>query len=474
MNYLVDTIVAISTPPGRGGIGIIRMSGKSVPTIIPQLLGKTPEPRKAEYLPFLDTDGSILEKIIALFFPEPNSFTGENILEIHGHGGQIILDILLERILKISPTIRIAHPGEFSKRAFLNNKIDLIQAEAIADIIDATSQQAAKSAANSLKGIFSRKIRIISEQLSTLRTYIESSIDFSEEEINIISHDEIKKKLKSITNNMKQTYKLACHGVLLREGIKIVIAGQPNAGKSSLFNSLIGIDRAIVSTISGTTRDTLHECIQLDGVAFHITDTAGLQKRSDNEIEQIGIKRAWNELSNADHILWVIDSNNNNNMNMEYPNIITLQHVEKILLSKNKKIPITIIHNKSDLTKNKTGMSTINNYTIITLSALFDDGINFVREHLSKNIQSKIQKNHPYNSTENQGNFIARRRHLDALEKSSQYLLSAYNQLLSGTIINELFAEDLKLAHNELSKIFGKFTSEDLLQKIFSTFCIGK
>ncbi|URJ31785.1 tRNA uridine-5-carboxymethylaminomethyl(34) synthesis GTPase MnmE [Blochmannia endosymbiont of Camponotus modoc] len=470
MSYTIDTVVAISTPPGRGGIGIIRISGKSVPEIAHKLLGKIPNPRKAEYLPFLDTDGSILEQVIALFFPEPNSFTGENILEIHGHGGQIILDILLERILKTSSDIRIAHPGEFTKRAFLNNKIDLVQAEAIADIIDATSYQAAKSASNSLQGIFSRKIHIISEQLTNLRMYAESSIDFSEDEISIIPYEDIKKKLRNIINDVQKMYKSTYHGVLLREGIKIVIAGKPNAGKSSLFNALVGIDRAIISTISGTTRDTLHECVQLNGIAFHITDTAGLQKKSDNEIEQIGMKRTWEELSNSDHILWVIDPNDKTDKEHD----ITLEHVEKVLFCKNKKPAITIIHNKSDLTKNKIGISIINNYTIITLSALFDDGTDLLKEYLSNNIKFQIQEDYSYNLAENQGNFIARRRHLDALEKSSKYLLSAQTQLLSAMSINELFAEDLGLAHKELSKIFGKCTPDDLLTRIFSTFCIGK
>ncbi|URJ29777.1 tRNA uridine-5-carboxymethylaminomethyl(34) synthesis GTPase MnmE [Blochmannia endosymbiont of Camponotus sp.] len=470
MHYIADTIVAISTPPGHGGIGVIRISGNSVPEIVPKLLGKILEPRKAEYLPFLDTDGFVLEKVIALFFPEPNSFTGENILEIHGHGGQMILDVLLERILKTSSDIRIAHPGEFTKRAFLNNKIDLIQAEAIADIIDASSHQAAKSASNTLQGTFSRKIHIILKKLTNLRTHIEASIDFSEEVTNVLPFNKIKKKLKNIINDMQQVYESTCHGVLLREGTKIVIAGNPNAGKSSLFNALIGINRAIVSTISGTTRDTLHESIQLDGVTCHITDTAGLQKNSNNEIEQIGIKRAWNELNNADHILWVIDSNDDSNRKYN----ITLKYVEEILFVKNKKIPITIIRNKSDLTKEQIGISKVNNYTCITLSALFDDGTDLLRKHLNTHIKYKQQKKYSYNLTENQGNFIARRRHLNSLEKTSKYLLSAQNQLLSIMTINELFAEDLRLAHNELSKIFGKFTSEDLLDKIFSTFCVGK
>lgn len=479
-HYMADTIVAISTPPGQGGIGIIRVSGSLVTKITPKLLGSMPIPRKATYSSFLNTDGTILEKVIALFFPKPHSSTGEDILEIHGHGGEIILDLLLEQILKTSDSIRLANPGEFTERAFLNGKIDLIQAEAVADIIHATSYQAAKSASNSLQGIFSKKIHIIIEKITELRVHIESSLDFSEDITNTISYSDIKNHLQNIIYNMTQIYKSAQHGVLLRDGINITIAGKPNAGKSSLFNKLINMDRAIISAISGTTRDTLHESIYLNGITLHITDTAGLKNNSENEIEEIGIQRTYAQLNNTDHVLWVVDSNNHAN---EYTSIFN--SIEKICSKKNKKIPITIIRNKSDLSLEKNGISTIKQYTCITLSALQNNGIDLLRNHLKKSIRSTTQKNKKnylqYDTiVENQGNFIARRRHLNALERSSQYLLSAKNKLIANNnnvpLINDLLAEDLKLAQNELNKIIGKhqFISDDLLEKIFSQFCIGK
>lgn len=479
-NDMIETIVAISTPPGRGGIGIIRISGNLVPKISPKLLGKTLKPRKAKYSSFLGKDGSILDKVIAIFFPAPNSFTGENILEIHGHGGNTILDVLLERILKISNHIRLAHPGEFTERAFLNGKIDLVQAEAVADIIDATSHQAVKSASNSLQGVFSNQINKILKKIIELRVHIESSLDFTEEETHIFSYNDIQNYLKNIINNITQTYQSAQQGVLLRDGINIVIAGQPNSGKSSLFNRLINMDRAIVSEISGTTRDTLHEYIQLDGMNLYITDTAGIKKNSKNEIEKIGIKRTWNKLNHADHILWVVDSSEY--INKDY--ISMLNSIKNIYFdNRSKNIPITIIRNKSDLSLEKIGIQKIKKYTCVTLSALFNDGIDILKKYLLHNIMySKIKKNNLLycNIDENQGNFIARRRHLDALEKSLEHLLSAQKQIQSMYInnkitnINDLFAEDLKLAQNELNKIIGKSTSDDLLKKIFSKFCIGK
>lgn len=467
---MTDTIVAISTPPGKGGIGVIRISGTSVLTITPKLLGQLPSPRTAKYLSFLAADGSILEKVIALFFPEPNSFTGENVLEIHSHGGEIILDLLLEQILQKDTTIRLARPGEFTERAFLNGKIDLIQAEAIADVINATSYQAARSASNSLQGIFSQQINIIIKKIINLRIHIESSIDFSEEEINTMSHDNIQKKLQNIINDVKKLYKSAKNGVLLREGLNIVIAGKPNAGKSSLFNKLINMDRAIVSAISGTTRDTLHESIQLNGINLHITDTAGLKKNGNNEIEQLGIQRTWNTLDHADHILWVVDSTHYINKN----HISILKSIEKIFSKKKNNIPMTIIRNKSDLSLEKVGIKKIEQYTYITISALFNTGIDLLKKYLFHNIYCNSKFN---NMIENQGNFIARRRHLNAIEKSLQHLSSAQSKIiLKKNVINDLFAEDLKLTQYELNKIIGKSksVSNDLLKKIFSKFCIGK
>lgn len=475
-----DTIVAISTPPGTGGIGIIRISGKLVTIIAPKLLGKIPPPRQAQYSSFFSTNGSILDKVIAIFFPAPNSFTGEHVLEIHGHGGTIILDLLLEQILQTSQEIRIAAPGEFTERAFLNGKIDLVQAEAVADIINATSSQAAKSASNSLQGIFSDQIHIMIKKIIDLRSHIESSFDFSEDTTNTMSYHNIKNFLEKTIDGIKKIYQSAKNGVLLREGINIVIAGQPNAGKSSLFNKLINMDRAIISAISGTTRDTLHESIQLNGIHLHITDTAGIKKNSDNEIEKIGIQRTWNILNNdADHILWVVDSNNC--INTEY--ITILNTIKNNYSKKQRKISITIIRNKSDLSSENIGITKIEKYTCITLSALKNKGINILKTYLKNNvcITTQQKNNISYSCDkiiENQGNFIARRRHLTALKQSLQHLYSAQNQLSlnATTTINDLFAEDLKLAQYELNTIVGnpQSMSEDLLDKIFSQFCIGK
>lgn len=480
---MTSTIIAISTPPGKGGIGIIRISGQLVTTIIPKLFKKILIPRKVQYSSFFsqDNESMILDKVIALFFSAPHSFTGEDVLEIHGHGGEIILDLLLEQILKISNTIRIAKPGEFTERAFLNGKIDLLQAEAIADIIDASSYQAAKSAANSLQGILSKKIKTIIQQLINLRTHIELSIDFSEETNNFKSHKDIQNHLKTIINDTMETHQSIQQGVLLREGLNIIIAGPPNAGKSTLFNKLINMDRAIVSKIPGTTRDTLRESIEINGINLHITDTAGLHANDDNEIEKIGIQRTWNQLNYADHILWVVDSTMNNNRTHK-KHSSNLNTIENLVFEKYKNIPITIIRNKSDLSLEKTKMYKIKKHTCIALSALLNDGINLLKKHLSNSVQyTKLTKNKalPYcqsTTQENQGNFIARRRHLIALEKSLQHLSIAQEKLISNEIINDIFAEDLKLAQYELYKIIGhsQSISETILNSIFSQFCIGK
>ncbi|CAD83539.1 GTPase for tRNA modification and thiophene and furan oxidation [Candidatus Blochmanniella floridana] len=472
-NNEIDTIAAISTPIGRGGIGIIRVSGKLVPEVAMKLFNKIPKPRTAEYLTCIDHNGSIMEKVITLFFPEPHSFTGENILEIHGHGGQMILDLLLDRILNISSRIRLANPGEFTERAFLNEKIDLIQAESIADIINATSYQAAKSACNSLQGHFSNQIRIILNKITNFRTYIESTLDFSDQEISDISYQHIYNTLQNIIDNTNQICKLTHSGVLLRDGIKVVIAGKPNAGKSSLFNSLINKDRAIISNISGTTRDILHEYIQLNGIAFHIIDTAGFKKNSTNEIELIGMQKSKYELSKADHILWVIDSTDYSHNN-SYNNIIN--SLKKELSSNNiEAVFITIIRNKSDLSFEHNGIDTTNKYACITLSALLNHGIDLLKKHLYDSAMLQIHKNSNFSSVEeNQGNFIARKRHLKILQKVFQYLLSAKTQLQYNMTVNDCFAEDLKKAHEELAQIFGKLTPDDLLEEIFRAFCIGK
>ena len=301
-----DTIVAQATAPGRGGVGIIRISGNLASSVAQIILGKLPETRKAEYLPFSDTNNNLVDQGIALFFKAPNSFTGEDVLELQGHGGQVVLDMLLNAILKI-PRLRIARPGEFSERAFLNDKLDLAQAEAIADLIDASSEQAAKGALRSLQGAFSKHIHTLVEQVIHLRMYVEAAIDFPDEEIDFLSDGKIQKDLEIIIKSFETLRQQTKQGALLREGMRVVIAGKPNAGKSSLLNALAGRDAAIVTDIAGTTRDVLKEHIHLDGMPLHIIDTAGLRDSPD-KVEKIGIERAWKEIKQADRVLFMLDS----------------------------------------------------------------------------------------------------------------------------------------------------------------------
>ncbi|MDE3946097.1 tRNA uridine-5-carboxymethylaminomethyl(34) synthesis GTPase MnmE, partial [Glaesserella parasuis] len=296
-----ETIAAQATPIGRGGIGILRVSGPIATEVAQAVLGKCPKPRIADYLPFKDEDGTVLDQGIALFFKAPHSFTGEDVLELQGHGGQVILDLLLNRILKVKG-VRIARAGEFSEQAFLNNKLDLAQAEAIADLIDATSEQAARSALKSLQGEFSNKINELVDSVIYLRTYVEAAIDFPDEEIDFLADGKIEAKLNEIIAQLANVRQEAKQGTILREGMKVVIAGKPNAGKSSLLNALAGREAAIVTDIAGTTRDVLREHIHIDGMPLHIIDTAGLREASD-EVEKIGIKRAWDEIEQADHVL---------------------------------------------------------------------------------------------------------------------------------------------------------------------------
>lgn len=451
----LDTIVAQATPPGRGGVGIIRISGNQVKEVAQAVLGKLPKPRYAEYLPFLDENGQVIDQGIALFFPNPHSFTGEDVLELQGHGGPIILDLLIKRILSI-PATRIARPGEFSERAFLNDKVDLAQAEAIADLIDASSEQAAKSAMSSLQGVFSNKINELVNLLINLRIFVEAAIDFPEEEIDFLSDGKIETQLKDVIKQLNDVRSEAKQGSLLREGMKVVIAGRPNAGKSSLLNALSGRDSAIVTDIAGTTRDVLREHIHIDGMPLHIIDTAGLRDAYD-EVERIGIERAWVEIEQADRVLLMVDGTTTTEIN---PEKLWPEFMQRLP----SHIPVTVIRNKADLTGETLGYSDVSQYSLIRLSARTGNGVDLLREHLKQTMGF---------SATAEGGFLARRRHLQALEQAAKHLDNGLEQLITYHA-GELLAEELRLAQESLSEITGSFTSDDLLGKIFGSFCIGK
>lgn len=450
-----ETIVAQATAPGRGGIGILRISGPLVTTVAQTVLGKCPKPRMADYLPFKDADGTVLDQGIALYFKSPNSFTGEDVLELQGHGGQVVLDLLLKRILQIEG-VRLARPGEFSEQAFLNDKLDLAQAEAIADLIDATSEQAARSALKSLQGEFSHKVNELVDSVIYLRTYVEAAIDFPDEEIDFLADGKIEANLRGIIAQLDDVRREAKQGSILREGMKVVIAGRPNAGKSSLLNALAGREAAIVTDIAGTTRDVLREHIHIDGMPLHIIDTAGLREATD-EVERIGISRAWTEIEHADRIILMLDSSDADSQDLEK---VRSEFLAKLPAN----LPVTIVRNKIDLSGEQEGMSEENDYQVIRLSAQTHKGVQLLREHLKQAMGFQ---------TGMEGGFLARRRHLDALEKAAEHLQIGLVQLTEFHA-GELLAEELRLVQANLSEITGQFTSDDLLGNIFSSFCIGK
>ncbi len=452
----IDTIAAPATAPGRGGIGIIRISGPNTQHITTELLGKIPTARVAEYHIFRDADQQAIDEGLALYFPNPHSFTGEDVLELHGHGGPVVMDMLLQRILSLGA--RVARPGEFSERAFLNGKLDLAQAEAIADLIDANSRQAASGAMRSLQGEFSKKVHELVEQLIHLRIYVEAAIDFPEEEIDFLADNKIHTNLQNIITTLTAVQHSAQQGALLREGLNIVIIGKPNAGKSSLLNQLSGREAAIVTDIPGTTRDVLREKIQIDGIPLHIIDTAGLRDNAE-VIEQEGIRRALNEVTTADHILCVVDAEqtalDKDKLSALIPEDIKAYGAEK---------PLTIVANKIDLLNHTAECQQFADYALLTLSAKTGDGIDLLRQHLKTLAGADATL---------EGNFSARRRHLQALEAAQTHLAVGQQQLQQHQA-GELLAEDLRQAQQALSEITGEFHSDDLLGRIFSSFCIGK
>lgn len=449
-----DTIVAQATAPGKGGVGIVRVSGKLVTRACQLILKKTPAVRMAEYLPFFDKEGELIDQGIALYFKAPHSFTGEDVLELQGHGGQIILNMLMEELVQLDG-IRYAQPGEFSQRAFLNDKLDLTQAEAIADLIDASSTQAAKSALLSLKGEFSKQINELLEQIIHLRMYVEAAIDFPEEEIDFLSDDKVTTGVSNLIIQIESTLKSAQQGTILRDGMKVVIAGRPNAGKSSLLNQLSGKDSAIVTDIAGTTRDVLKEYIHIDGMPLHIVDTAGLRESPD-KVEQIGIDRAWQEIQQADRILFLVDSTETEANN---PEDIWPEFYQK--LPDHSKV--TLVRNKIDLCQEDPRYHE-NNIPTVSISANTGDGLDLLKDHL-KDCMGYLQTG--------EGQFSARTRHIEALISAKDHIYQGDEQLREFRA-GELLAEELRIAQQYLSEITGEFSSDDLLTRIFSSFCIGK
>jgi len=450
-----DTIVAIATPPGRGGIGIIRISGEAASAVAGRILGQVPKPRYAQYADFVDASGGVLDQGIALFYPAPNSFTGEDVLELQGHGGPVILDLILKEILALD--VRMARPGEFSERAFLNDKIDLAQAEAIADLIDSASQQAARGAMASLQGVFSKKVEEMVESLTSLRTYVEASIDFPDEELDFLTDGKVLRRLDDVLAQLEKVLGEAVQGALLREGMTVVLAGKPNAGKSSLLNQLSGKDSAIVTATAGTTRDLLREYVHLDGMPLHLVDTAGLRSGT-NEIEVEGIKRAWAEIGRADRVLLIIDASESTEL-----------RPEKIMPEFTERLPnlanLTVVRNKIDLIADESlsGKEIVEG-KVISVSAKTGFGIDNLKQHLKSCMGFSAQ---------GEGQFTARRRHLDALEKAQDHIAEGRAQLIDAEA-GELLAESLRLAQLTLTEITGEFTPDDLLGRIFSSFCIGK
>lgn len=459
-----DTICAIATPPGRGGVGVVRISGPLATHVASTLLHFSPSPRHAHYSKFYDANSELIDQGIVIYFPGPHSFTGEDVLELQGHGGSYILDRLLKEVLLLGP--RIARPGEFSERAFINGKMDLTQAEAIADLIESSSDEAARSAMRTLQGDFSKLISALSDSIINLRVYIEASIDFTEEEIDFLTEGKTSETLDKILADTNSILAQAKQGAILREGMSVVIAGKPNAGKSSLLNALAGKDTAIVTDIAGTTRDTLVEQINIDGMPVHITDTAGL-RQSQDVVEKEGIRRAIKAISDADRVMLVVDSSEDDVQVNNLSTFLKTLGIDDLLTNANIN-RLSIVKNKIDLIGEQCTVRTLQFESIIVteiaLSAKSQEGIELLRQHLKDCMGF---------SPSGEGGFIARRRHLDALLRTKAFLEQAKLQL-EGSREGEIVAEDLKQAHRCLGEITGEFTTDDLLGKIFSSFCVGK
>lgn len=437
-----DLIAAIATAPGRGGVGVVRVSGADVAPLAAAILGRCPEPRHATYTAFRDADGSPIDEGIALYFPAPHSFTGEAVLELQGHGGPVVLNLILQRCLACGA--RLAEPGEFSRRAYLNGKLDLAQAEAVADLIDAASAEAARSAVRSLSGVFSARVHELVEGLTRLRTLVEATLDFPDEEIDFLKQADAFGQLDALEAKLAEIRMQARQGALLREGLNVVLIGQPNVGKSSLLNRLAGFEAAIVAEVAGTTRDTVREAIQIDGVPLHVIDTAGLRE-TDDPVERQGIARTWAAVERADVALLLVDAAHG------------VGPHEAAILARLPAIPRLTLHNKIDATDEPPRMQGDE----LWLSARTGAGVEALRARLLQAAGWQAA---------GEGAFMARARHLDALSRAAGCIAAAREaaeQL-------ELFAEELRLAQAALAEITGEFTADDLLGEIFGSFCIGK
>ncbi|MCL4776962.1 MAG: tRNA uridine-5-carboxymethylaminomethyl(34) synthesis GTPase MnmE [Gammaproteobacteria bacterium] len=444
-----DTIVARATPPGRGGIAVVRISGPAVRDLAGPLLGALPRPRYATLCGFRGADGEALDLGLALYFPAPHSFTGEDVLELHAHGGVVLADMLVARVLALGA--RLARPGEFTERAFLNDKLDLTQAEAIADLIDADSQAAARAAQRSLRGDFSAAVLALNEEVTELRSWVEAAIDFPDEDIDFLSDADLARRVEGVAASFQRLEEATRQGCLLREGLNVVIAGRPNAGKSSLLNALAGYDAAIVTPVPGTTRDLIREQLDIDGLPIHVVDTAGLRATTD-VVEAQGVSRAQAELARADHALVVLDATADDAASRE-----------ALLGELPAGLSRTLVRNKIDLTGEPSGLVP-GTTDLVRVSALTGAGLPELRQRLRA-----VAGYQPAG----EGSFTARRRHLDSLRSAREHFEAACRQLREQQA-GELMAEELLQVQNALAEITGEFTSDDLLGRIFSSFCIGK
>lgn len=452
-----DPIAAIATAPGRGAVGMVRVSGKDLSGVIAAVCNKVLQPRYATYLPFLDASGDAIDKGLAIHFPAPHSYTGEDVLELQAHGGPVVLQLLLSHCLKALPGLRVAQPGEFTERAFLNDKIDLAQAEAIADLIDASTETAARSAARSMTGEFSNAVNALLAQLIHLRMLVEATLDFPEEDIDFLKQADAQGQLERLQATLAGVMRNAQQGSILREGIKVVIAGQPNAGKSSLLNALAGAELAIVTPIAGTTRDKVSQLIQIDGVPLHVVDTAGLREAMD-EVEKIGVERAWAEIQSADVVLFLHDLTQQTATDY----IAGDARIKATLTLKlPSKTPIIDVWNKSDAATPASADVGVG----VVISAKSGHGLQTLREQLLGVVGWQSAP---------EGLFMARERHVQALVKVDVQLATAAGQLRAASPALDLLAEDLRQAQLHLSEITGQFSPDDLLGEIFSKFCIGK